>query len=229
MPSRTWQVCQAILTFTALGFCVWFFMERTYLPAPIPVAQSPPTKVTLQIDHAVRGFLNLTSLDGQYEMPEGENYGVISLLVFENGEFRDRRLIWQITGSPQGVRTVSYQFVWGKGVDGTVHGIAVIGSSCGLMTTGMPEKHDDLYEKLNGPGLNSMIGSPNETVRGFKVLGFRASERTRPGKAEFAGQLKGIDFMLDTRQTVVVVGVKTCSTFQQMSDWMSVREPADPK
>jgi hypothetical protein len=167
----------------------------------------------------------MRSINGTYELPPGESYGVLVLLRFEDGKFRGRLFTQQLTGSMEGSRFVSYQLLWGKVPAGGYRMVGVTAFPGGAHTGIAPiEKGEFLPGLENG---HQTVGG-NDEVRGYHVLASVSGKETRAGKEASAGRYESIEFMIDTRRFVAVLGVKTFPTQEQMFEAVFAREPADP-
>jgi hypothetical protein len=205
---------------------VWLILkdQRHWYPEQNTLAQEQVVP-SLQSDDAVRTLLNVSSVGGAYRLPEGENFGVIALLWFENGKFRGRPEVWQLTASPEGTRAVAYQIVWGKGPEGEMRMVEVVRADTSTLSGSSRKQTEQLLSKLDG-NISTTISGPSEEVRGYRMLACILSKKTRPGGK--SGAFGSFAFDLENRETVAVIGVKTFPTKQQMFDWMEQDEPADP-
>jgi hypothetical protein len=145
------------------------------------------------------------------------------LLWFENGKFRGRRGTWQVTAMVAGTRSVAYQFLWGRGPDGKFRLAGMTSTPDSKGGLFYYEKEDD-FAKLDGGGTTNRSDF-SETIRGYRVLGYFASSKRRPGAP---GEFGTLEKMLEYRETVAVFGLKTFATSKEAGDWFFVSEPADP-
>jgi hypothetical protein len=224
MCCRVWRVTHVLLTLAAVGCCGWLLWRDTHRPAAEQSLLGPdPERPTFPADDALRSFLDVKSIGGDYQLPEGENFGVIALLLFEDGKFRGRRGAWQITGSSNGTRSVAYQLLWGRGTDGGTRLVCVTRTPNTTMTgTGRKEDAEFLAMRFEGFGTQP---KPTEEVRGYRVLAHAISSEVREGQPGTFGRAT-VD--INHRKTVAVVGVKTFPTFEQAHDCLVAKEPADP-
>lgn len=223
MLSRIWGVAHATLTLVLVACCGYLLWRDSH---PSVAAPSTPSagRPSLPADDALRYFLDTKSIGCEYDLPEGENYGVIAVLAFEDGKFRGRRGVLQITGRPGGTRAVSYQILWGKGPDGPrVIGVTRTPDSVAL--TGFNKEDCAFLFGLGGGQMSQTSGAPSEEVRGYRVLGHILSKEIRPGQPGTFG--RAVDD-IQNRQAVAVVGVKTFPTQAQSTDWFFANEPLDP-
>src|SRR5262245_24118301 len=224
MCRRTWHVLHALLTLAVVACCVWLVWkdQRREYPARIERAAQPEVP-RLYPDDALRAFLNLRSVGGTYRLPEGESYGAIALLLFEDGKFRGRKGAWHIAGVPEGANAVSYQFVWGRSADGGTRLVTVFREPGGSQITGSTKDDPEFLAKLDGMIIS--VANPSEEVRGYRILAHVSSAKLQPGKPGLFGTFAR---ELENRQSVAVVGVKTFPTEDQAADWLFKREPGDP-
>jgi hypothetical protein len=219
---RIRRVTHSLLTLALVGCCAYLLWREAHRSG---VAQPPAPdseRAALPADEALHTSLDVKSIGGTYELPEGENYGVIALLHFEDGKFRGRQDAWQITGEPKGTRVVSYQLFWGKGPGGGTQ-VAVVTRTPTSGSRSISRKVP-LLSGLNGHSLEAR-SAPSEEVRGYRVLGHIMSSEIRPGRSGSVGRA---DNDIENRQAVAVIGVKTFSTSEQARDCLFAREPADP-
>jgi hypothetical protein len=235
MCCRFWRVLHPLLTFAAVACCAWLVWkerQRSYLEGdsglgkPEQNDQRPTSqRKVLHTDTALRTLLNAKSVGGDYQLPEGENYGGIALLWFEDGRFRGRRASLEFPGTPDGVRAVSYQFLWGEGPDRKTRVVGLLSyPPDGLFTDVSPIETDDFFAKLDiASGMTP--SRPAEEVRGYRILTHLSSRKGRGGVGQ-PMESSTCAHAIESRQTVLVVGVKTFPTFNQASDWYLAREPA---
>jgi hypothetical protein len=228
MLSRIWRVTHPLLTLTLVGCCaylLWRESRRSAVARPAPAAQTAPNPVrpTLPTDVALRRFLNVRSIGGTCELPEGENYGVIALLYFEDGKFRERLDAWQIKAEQKATRAISYQIMWGKGPGGESQLVGVVRMPTGDTTS--PPRKMPLLSKLNGHSMRHNVQT--EEVRGYRVLGHAVSSAVRPPDRLGVSFGRPADDIKNWH-AVAIIGVKTFPTFEQACNCWSAREPSDP-
>lgn len=228
MCSCTWRVCHLSLTLTALACCGWLLYRdssRSGVSPPAPNSeQAVPNlqRPTLSADDALRSFLNVQSASGDFELPEHEKYGVIAILHFENGKFHGRRGACMLTDSPNTSRVVAYQILWGQEPGGGTH-VVVMTHTPGITSTCLWGKGEgNFLSKVGHASMQSAAAT--EEVRGYRVIYHSVSHEIRPGKPGVVGRASED---IQNRQTVAVFGVKTFPTYDEASNWLSQKEPAD--
>ena len=221
-----------MLTLAALGCCGWLLWKDMKpsvaqvegpRPEPVPVA---PVRPVLYADEAQRVWHRLQSVDGTYEFPPEEQFGLLVMLKFEDSKCRGRLCEVMVPSSTAGTRTVAYQLVWGTAPDGSDRLAVVTKSDRGTSTQLSPKKEDGFFSRLGKESHTSIGGS--DKVRDYRVLAMVSSAEVRAGKEAFANDFRNVEFMIDTRQVVAVVGIKTFATRKQLEDAYFTPEPIDP-
>jgi hypothetical protein len=224
MSSRLWRLVHPLLTLAAVGCCAWFLLreyprwnsERNVVGDRTAVKELKPL---LHDDSALRYFLDVKSVGGTCEMPEGHNWGVIALLLFENGKFSGGQASWHISGSTEGTRTFSYQILWGKGPDGEFRVLGAIGAQNDTLWQPLRKDRGQFFSRMQ---FRSITNSASDEVRGYRVLAFGTSQDA------WTGRLDPINEELKKKQDIVIVGLKTFPTQKESMDWHLAREPGDP-
>lgn len=223
MNSMCWRGIHLLLTLSALGCCLWLLWRDQHRPNPELTSLPGSDRSQLQADSALRSFLDVKSFGCNFNVPEGDNYGVISLLRFEDGKFRGRgyRDAWAFTLKPGEPRSVSFTLLRGRRSDGKMRVVGVTRTS-DSESTSFRDVEEEFLLKLD-VGISS--SGDSETVRGCRVLGYLFSTKSRAGKS---GQFGSLELTLEHRQTVAVIGVKTFPDADQASEWQLGRDKADP-
>jgi hypothetical protein len=214
-----------LLTLAAVVCCAWLVVKDRHWWYPEGKERSQkPAPLLPTADDVLRNLLDVKSVRGTYRLPEGENYGMIALLWFENGKLRERLAQWQMSGLDEGTRVVSYEIAWARGVDGKSRLVGAISASDdGYMSK--QEQPEGMFSKLDG---EMFIHSPPfEEIRGYRVLAHMVSEKARPGKPERGGAFSA-ERALANRETVAVLIAKTFATRQQQDEWTVRIERGDP-
>ena len=119
MTCRCWRGIHVLLTLAAVACCAWllakdrhwwYLDEQDQVQEPAP--RLPPA------DDTLRSLLDIHSIRGTYRLPEGEHFGVIALLWFEDGKFQNRLAEWQMSSAFQDGCVVSYDITLGRGPNG---------------------------------------------------------------------------------------------------------------
>lgn len=190
MLSRVWKVLHPLLTLLLLA-CFAYLLVRP--AAPIPVGRDSE-----QADNTLRTFLYVRHIGGDYELPPGENFAVISLMEFVDGQFKQGyyKAVWDVS---QTGRVCPAKVMWGKTPDGPrlaiFHGGVTI--------------HSGDFAVLDGP--SGRIGGSTKwnEVNGFRAIGFASSADVQPGQERFkdVGGLQSNE-TIQVRKRVLVFGVK---------------------
>jgi hypothetical protein len=111
--------------------------------------------------------------------------------------------------------------MWGRGHEGT----RVISGWPGMWSASQNDKFfaniDSGYSRVYGP---DTLGE----IRGYRVIGFAVSRQLRAGSEKYRDQFGGLDFSIQNRQFVAVLGVKTFSTAQEADSWFyNWQDPVD--
>ena len=223
MNSTCWRGIHLLLTLSALGCCLWLLWHDQHRPNPDPTSRPDSDRFKLQADSALRSFLDVKSFECNFDVPEGDNHGVITLLRFEDGKFRGRKYgdAWAFTLKTGEPRSVSFSLLRGRRSEDKMRVVGVTRTS-DSETTSFRDRDDEFWSKLDGAS-SSPGGS--ETVRGYRVLGHLSSTMSRAGKS---GQFGSLELTLEHRQTVAVIGMKTFPDADQASEWQLGQDKADP-
>ncbi|MFY7952950.1 MAG: hypothetical protein ACOVT5_10610 [Armatimonadaceae bacterium] len=190
MVKRVWKVVHPLLTLAAVGCCVYLLLRPTSSPTP--------DRANEELDEAVRAFVHLRWIGGEYELPHGERFAVVTLMEFKDGEFKRTyfQRVWDATVDGQRVRT---RLVWGEGPTGKK----------ALLIDGGTTGYDGDFAELGGP-LGRIYGAARcDEVRGFRAIGFASSKDVRPGH-EQVEEIGGLTCSetVESRKRVLVLGVK---------------------
>jgi hypothetical protein len=214
MASRLWRVAHVLLTLTAVACCAWLVWREYHRP--------DPNRHSTGADFALRNFLDVKWIGGDYEMPKEEDHCALVVLKFEDGKFRGREGGTVFSPQPGGSRVVPFYVMWGRGPEGT----KVVSGQVGFWGT---SQKDQFFAKLDG-GIGRAYGSTSlGEVRGYRVIGYGFSQQTQAGKERYRNISVDLESALDTRQAVVVLGLKPFPTQDEAKDWLyNHDEPADP-
>ena len=190
MIRRVWRVVHPLLTLAAVGCCGYLLLRPT---APVPSGRASE-----EADYTLRHFLGARWIGGDYELPAGEQYAVVLLMEFKEGEYRRTylRRVWDAKHDGRVLRT---QLMWGEGPNG---------KRAVLIDWGMTTYTGEFAE-LDGP-LGRIYGAAKcDEVRGFRAVGYASSKDIRAGY-ERLENIGGLDCaeIIESRKRVLVLGVK---------------------
>ena len=213
MCCRFWRVLHPLLTLAAVACCAWLVWKDQRRP--------DPARLSTHADIPIRNFLDVKWLGGDYELPANERHCAVMALQFEDGKFRGRSQGTVFSPEPGESRVVPFYVMWGPGPKGT----RVISGWPGLWSG---SHVNEFFAKIDG-GLSRMYrGTPTDEIRGYWVIGFAASQKTRPGIDPGIG-FGDLKHAIETREAVVVLGIKPFPTHEEAKKWLfENNERGDP-
>lgn len=220
MWCRFWRVSQPLLTLAAVACCVWLVWKDQQRPTP-EQQRRDLERHSSRADIPVRNFLEIKWLGGDYELPESDTHCVVAALQFGDGKFRGRYQATVFSPKPGESRVVPFYVMWGPGPKGT----RVVSGWPGIWSGA---HRSEFFAKIDG-GLVRVYGDKStDEIRGYRVAGFAASRKTRPGIDADIG-FGDLNHAIETREAVVVLGVKPFPTQQEAERWLfENNEPGDP-
>ncbi|MDY3557614.1 hypothetical protein R5W23_000141 [Gemmata sp. JC673] len=91
------------------------------------------------------------------------------------------------------------------------------------------EEKDEFFAKLDGPLLRCYGSTNNGEIRGYRVIGYAASNEERVDKDRKSDASEAINSIFRTQRHVAILGVKTFDTEAEARTWANETiEGADP-
>src|SRR5262249_46158751 len=156
--------------------CVWLLSKEVRPNLRAEQSRSDTPFQPLLADAALRSFLDVKAIQGEYEAPEGDTFAEMALMRFEDGKFIDQEtLSFPINRVPNS-RVGSYCLLWGRpteqwrGILAVRTSNATLASSCGGGNSGFLSRLDGQYSS-----------GPSGVVRGYRSLGVMTSTQQRNG------------------------------------------------
>jgi hypothetical protein len=205
MCCRFWRVLHPLLTLAAVACSAWLVWKDQRRP--------DPERLSTNADTAVRNFLDLRWLGGDYELPAGEHHCAVGVLEFEDGKFRRRRSGTVFSPKPGESRVVPYYVMWGRGHEGTRVVSGWPGSWMAIPKDTFFANIDSAVSRAHGPVSLS-------DIRGYRVIGFAVSQQPRAGHESFATTFADLERALEKRQFVAVLGLKVVPTREEAEQWL---------
>lgn len=205
MLKRIWAVTHPLLTLAAVGCCTYLLTR--------PTAPLPSGRMSEDADFALRRFLGVKWIGGDYELPKGENHYAVVGLTFKDGKFVGRHGGAARSAEQTGSRVVPYTVMWGD----TPNGLRVMSIEGSISSSW---QGDEFFKNLDG-GLSRTHGSSMlGEVRGYRIIGYIASRACQPGSEghENSSGL-GPDWQIQHRRYVFLLGIKPFASEQEARDW----------
>ena len=157
-------------------------------------------------DFALRSFLGVNTLRGEFIVPEGDKIFLVSLLEYKDGKLANKAgsSFGSVEHTAPGPLTA--EVLWGKSGDKdwlTLFGPGAAGS----------QDEDDFWKQLDG-GISSIPQGARENHDGYEIIGFAESSLQHDGtKSDVNGGT--FTSALAERKYVGALGVRTFKTMDE--------------